>query len=627
MHLYRKFMQIKKIVFIGVSILFLGVGYWYIKPAPEIKKVSFYIEKNAVDSIALTQFYNYVRYEGTGSRQGLGLTSTITNQLCEFAILNDSTDDIKSFRIDFIPGCSDTVILSKMRLEFNNGKVHQLSASEFISYIYYKERSINVAKIDEGTVRLVFLSSEESSYIETKVLPFRRIQFMPLFVCILAVIFIWIIYFIRLNSAISLEMLFWLILTVFLYFSFFSGMMVNHWLIGIYGSLGVLRFLVDGFRWKGDVVFIFFMSMLLLERVLWLMMNYNHQSIKFVESGLGFVIFPIAFSFFCYPIDLVKKAFAVPLIVLILLLFSSAFSFLVYTDSYSYYFNTINVHLNALFHFFPNYKHPSYLMLMFVVAYIFAWESFRLHNLKFSLANGYLLLLIITFLALVGFAVFAESKAGIVMVFIAMLFPLLMLMNGRTKKYFMIITSIFLFLGVAYITSNPSFYSSIDKLRYVMHSLSWDAIAANFWIGQGTASQSLVINKEILDSYFNSMDWIDFNNPHNQFLSDLIQFGLLGAWVLPALLVYMTYRAIKNADIALLLTIFIFVFFMTNETPLERSRSQLMFIIVSSILLYSSSVRMDNEPIKQVNTKLSLLHYLGIRNWLIKIGILYRQKD
>jgi len=117
-------------------------------------------------------------------------------------------------------------------------------------------------------------------------------------------------------------------------------------------------------------------------------------------------------------------------------------------------------------------------------------------------------------------------------------------------------------------------------------------------LGQGTAFNKQVITREILQSIFPANTWMNFNNPHNQYLSDLLMYGIVGFSFLAFLLSYLIYRALKYHDVALFLVVLTFMLFMVNESPLERSHSQLMFTILSSILIYSQDIRCKKMEIK-----------------------------
>jgi O-antigen ligase len=94
--------------------------------------------------------------------------------------------------------------------------------------------------------------------------------------------------------------------------------------------------------------------------------------------------------------------------------------------------------------------------------------------------------------------------------------------------------------------------------------------------------------------------------PHNQYLGEVMHFGVTGAIPLFATLIYLLIIAIRHKNFLLLSLMAIFFIFMITEMPFDLYKSINYFLFFSSLLLTTISMqtvtdtdkkRESNEPI------------------------------
>jgi O-antigen ligase len=128
----------------------------------------------------------------------------------------------------------------------------------------------------------------------------------------------------------------------------------------------------------------------------------------------------------------------------------------------------------------------------------------------------------------------------------------------------------------------------IDPQRYQLFSVAWDAWKERPFLGYGTGSQKEIVqNIRIAEQLgFKKEDYPGplVNHPHNQFLTELLQFGLLGSLPLLLFFGFSFAYAIKNNSPALFVTLLTVACYMMIESPINSNKGLVPFVVLICIL-------------------------------------------
>jgi O-antigen ligase len=179
---------------------------------------------------------------------------------------------------------------------------------------------------------------------------------------------------------------------------------------------------------------------------------------------------------------------------------------------------------------------------------------------------------------------FTGARVGIA------IFPLLLLMMLAyvvpLKRKIIIPGLMIALLSIAPITwlSENQFFDRLkDPIREQLWETAMTSIKEKPLLGVGTGGMRAV-------TYPLDITGQTFSYPHNQYLGEVMHFGLIGAIPLFATLLYLLITSLRHKNFLLLSLLLILFVFMVTEMPFDLYKSINYFIFFTS-LLYAKNFR------------------------------------
>lgn len=254
-------------------------------------------------------------------------------------------------------------------------------------------------------------------------------------------------------------------------------------------------------------------------------------------------------------------------------------------------------------YFFVNswsgYFHPSYISVVLCSGLILAFYLYQENTLKTSFSRielGAYVLLCFVIEALM------ESRIGMVG-FIFIVFSGTLYVSKSKSKYFNLLLIIYIFISLAgFYFFNDAITGFVnDEIRTIYRQLSYEYIYSHPWWGTGYGGQPEVLNPLMKQLYPDSpYVYTPIPYVHNQFLGNMVQFGIWGALVLTIVFLALTIFGIKNKNFYLLLYLGFNFLFMMIEEPLSRQDGIMRFLVFLVFLcLVSKQNKSSNNSVEQ----------------------------
>ncbi|HEY0740050.1 MAG TPA: O-antigen ligase family protein [Chryseosolibacter sp.] len=233
-----------------------------------------------------------------------------------------------------------------------------------------------------------------------------------------------------------------------------------------------------------------------------------------------------------------------------------------------------------------DYAHYSFLSLMVIygIHLIYALDA------KTKVEKIFLVIYsLITFL----FIVYTGSRIGMIVLICLALTYAFLAKSDLLFRYW----RAGLVLIVGSIVGAIVLFLSIGKsLDYVRHHFQWMAVKAFLekpFFGYGTAS-----GKELMrDPAFEEQIGYTVNHPHNQFLSELLQFGVLGSIPFFLFIAALFKQSLHQRNTALLALMISCVLLMLTESPLASNKGSMPMF---TALCITFSISLVSHKRKQV---------------------------
>lgn len=243
----------------------------------------------------------------------------------------------------------------------------------------------------------------------------------------------------------------------------------------------------------------------------------------------------------------------------------SLFSAYYYVSSWTYYF------------------HPSFLSLVLFFGLIIGFYLYHQKNIFPTITKFELILYIVLCLFVL---LFLQSRVGIIVFLFILIVTGLYYLKLKTK-YFKIGLVIYLLLGCAslLVLNKPMSEFIEDDIRTSYRHLALGYIQDNFWWGGGFDQQRTVLEQqaETMKDTLPYSVYPHINHPidyvHNQFLGDMVQFGIWGLLALLLMLFAIARYAIKSRSYLLQMMLLIMVLFMMIEEPLYVQAGIIRFTV------------------------------------------------
>lgn len=218
------------------------------------------------------------------------------------------------------------------------------------------------------------------------------------------------------------------------------------------------------------------------------------------------------------------------------------------------YFSDIKENAYAI-NFWLFNSHTTFISFFILVGSVFSFDLYRKKLITKSYNFLYLIFSLCAILIL-------GSRIAIVLYLII---PILFLFSTRYIALLILPIIMISFLIVI------SFISSLDAIRTQLWAISWSAIENNFWTGLGTGtSENVFLNKELnIKSGYNYP--LKINHSHNQYLTYLLENGLLGLLMFIIVFTTIIFQYYKLNKKYMLIIIIMILLLMLFESPFKTS--------------------------------------------------------
>ena len=319
-----------------------------------------------------------------------------------------------------------------------------------------------------------------------------------------------------------------------------------------------------------------------LVRVVWLpVSNDAHYGLKWLDVCLPMLLIPITLQYLSLSERVIKKVLTV------FVHFTLLFCLLTLLSIVYYSFTTpidIKEWLLHPKHYYPfafkwtNYGHPSLLSII----YLFALPIGLYLRRKYHAISA----VEIAILAVVEAAVIAFTGARIGIIIFPLLLLTMAVYSVPAKRRIITAGLIVFLLSVIAITWSLSENQFFDRFKDPIREQLWETAMASIkeepLLGVGTGGMKAVIDTpEIAEITGQSL-----RSPHNQYLGEVMHFGIIGAIPLFATLIYLLIVAIRRKNFLLLSLMLILFVFMITEMPFDWYKSINYFLLFTSLFLF-----------------------------------------
>ncbi|MDR2448735.1 MAG: O-antigen ligase family protein [Prevotellaceae bacterium] len=319
-----------------------------------------------------------------------------------------------------------------------------------------------------------------------------------------------------------------------------------------------------------------------LVRVIWLLASNDvHYGLKWLDVCLPMLLFPIIFQHLSLSERVVKTVLTVfvhftLLFCIITLVCAVYHSFTIPIDISEWLYHPKS-HYPFAFKW-TGYNHPSFLCIIYLFALPASLYLRRRYH-TISIAEIIILIVIET-------AVIAFTGARIGMAIFLLLFLMMLAYAVPLKRRIITPGLISALLSVIVVILSLSGSQFIDRfkdpIREQLRKTAMASIKEEPLLGVGTGGMKAIIDTPEMTE----ITGMAHSYPHNQYLGEVMHFGITGAIPLFATLIYLLIMAIRHKNFLLLSLMIILFVFMITEMPFDLYRGIDYFLFFTSLLLF-----------------------------------------
>jgi hypothetical protein len=309
---------------------------------------------------------------------------------------------------------------------------------------------------------------------------------------------------------------------------------------------------------------------------------------------LSFVLFIIIDNTnFSFNKEFLYKFFALILSILSVAILTSWFSNLFVYNAFKHptifeYFKNIKLENYFIRNWLP-YTHATYYSILILFAIIFSKHLFK---------NGLIKKKEFLFIHIISIFTILVLGSRIAIILYLILLGANLFKHDKWLKYYLIISFSLITIVLIF------FIETIDPIRHELWSLSINALIEKPFFGYGLGSFNDVINNfsNVDNPYYSQVSAL--NHSHNQYILYFLEIGSIGTLAIGISLAYIFIKKNKSFKKDYFISIFIFACLFLVESPLETSKS----IILFSVILIITNIKDSN------NSRKSIKHILNAKN-------------
>jgi len=379
---------------------------------------------------------------------------------------------------------------------------------------------------------------------------------------------------------------------------FFTGIFFSLWfqvLASILLFISALSFLIKEKKiYKFQTTHILFFSYFLVHLISLIWVTDLQSGIAKISTYTAFVTFPLAFSFFQLSkkeLDWIiyvffKVAFLFVVVSLLCWIFQSYTKQIPLLDWLIFHkkFFFVDIQSFTMVYSWSNYSHPTYNALIYLTAIVFGFyltdKSRQTLRVKyFELAA------LITLSFLLNTVI--QSRIGFANLTIISLLGFLWMIRHNGTLYKIYLANLIILSVLTPIIFNKQIASFfIDQNRKQLYITAFAYIKNNLILGTGVGGLAKIIeSSDIAHSLGYQSACIHLGNPHNQFVGDLMQTGIMGLIALIAMITQILYRSLKTKNWILLGFMGFSISTMLIEMSLSLQKGIFFFVPVVCLLI------------------------------------------
>ena len=384
---------------------------------------------------------------------------------------------------------------------------------------------------------------------------------------------------------------------------------IGYYSSGFFVFFAILYFIREQKVYAFNKVYFFLIAYALLQII---GACFNGSKFHFPEKVYSFLIFPLAYCLFDFGkqtyLRILRVVFRVLFVFICITLVFWIYNVNVYDASLKSWLTTklavdglYNTY--ALIGVWSMYEHPTYISLVLlsglVAGFYLYFKKDKLAYVSFWEMVAYSVSLLILELAY-------ESRVGLVSAVLLIAVSLFYYMKLKSSYYKLTFFAVILFGSIFLLVKSDKFdLLWNDNVRKIDYTLAVNYIGDHFWWGTGTDKQHLALEyqekimKELPKS-INKKTYV-----HNQFLGEMVQFGISGLIVLLVVMAGLVFYSFKSRSYLLQMLLFVYILFMLVEEPLYVQPGITRFIVFFALFAAIGETNAERK-------------YVDLRQWFSK---------
>jgi O-antigen ligase len=372
----------------------------------------------------------------------------------------------------------------------------------------------------------------------------------------------------------------------------------------IFLAIAALFTLAVDRQWTRPGRLVFMLMLMYMVRVIWFFVGTADMKyrLKYLEGESSLMLIPVIFLL----LDITPNIRRCAILAFISMAFATiAFSFArLYqsvsnaTESTSEFFKHYfeNAQFNSLLHMINwEFGHYSFLGMIIIYGLIVLYWLRPLSRI------GWLLGVIVYSIGAVAFVIFTGSRVCLLLLLV-MPFLFALLERGYLRN--LKLTALLAVIGCAVLGwVFARYYQQFDIMRYDMLVIGWNRFIEAPIMGHGTGSLPELMHVELFEYNYTTT----VNHPHNQYLGELMQFGIVGT--IPLLLFIgfgITDGLVggSKCDHATVAMVISMALFMLIETPVHSNKGLVPFVLLVCLLSEGKRLNLLGKQ-SEVSTRLA----------------------
>lgn len=381
-------------------------------------------------------------------------------------------------------------------------------------------------------------------------------------------------------------------------YSFYQN--TAYYLTAFFALMAVANMLVNKTYRKPHWLFYFLLAFVLLR----LVGSFNTSPFyRYWDRMISFIVIPLAFSCFRFSAKTLQKILLVFVRMVVIYLVVTIVLWWYHVlqadiNPLSWLTSKLNLSQEHTVYFWTSawsgFEHPSFNSIYIIAGLIGIICLVKVNRNKLNISL--LEVVLVSAISLFTTMVF-ESRIGFVIVLSIIIFSYLYFLWNRKKIFIanallIAIASIFLFSHFSQQAKN--FIN--DDVRKLNYTLAIHYIKDHPWWGTGYYEQAEALSGEAAKLELTEWEqYIVRTYTHNQFLGDMVQFGVVGLVVLLSLLISLVVAGIMFRSYTLLAFTFTLFMFMLIEEPLYIQAGITRFTLFFSFFLVLNRTRIAEK--------------------------------